>query len=156
MNEATSDWLVAASLAPVVGGVLEPLYRAAAGGVLQMPFCGSCEAVLELGQVRCDVCASTACEWRVVGPTGTIHSATMVHRLEPGLVVATAPYAVVDVELASGHRIIMTTAAPHAELPRIGDDASIAFRMVGDVAIPSLCMPGKAATDTTITSKGTS
>jgi uncharacterized protein len=162
-----TDWLVDASLEPVVAGVLEPMYRAAARGELQMPFCATCDAVVELGQVRCDLCGATATQWREVAPTGTIHSATTVHRLEQGLVLATEPYPVVDVELSSGHRIIMTTVSPCSDSPRIGDPATIVFRTVGTVAIPSLAVPDRTTPDRTtpdrteqssnaITSKGTS
>ncbi len=140
MTATMNDWLVDTSLAPVVEGVLEPLYRGGAEGSLQMPFCAACDAVLELSQIRCDACASTDRQWHTVEPLGTIHSATMVHRLEPGLIVTHAPYPVVDIELASGHRIIVTTAVPCAELPRIGDLADITFRLVGDVAVPSLAL----------------
>jgi hypothetical protein len=61
-----------------------------------------------------------------------------VHRLEPGLIVATVPYHVVDVELASGHRVLMTTSIATDRSPAIGDPANITFRRVAGVAVPAL------------------
>jgi uncharacterized OB-fold protein len=63
-----------------------------------------------------------------------------VHRREPGLIVADAPYPVIDVELASGHRLVLTTtqACPHA--PAIGAPVEIAFRTVGAVAVPAVSL----------------
>lgn len=138
-----ADWLVDDSLAPSTHGALAPLYEAARRGELALPHCGGCGQPLELDQHRCDACASTAVEWHVVEPTGAVHSATTVHRLEPGLILTSDPYHVVDVELASGHRLIMTTDRPTASPPAIGDVARVVFRLVGDVAVPSLAVNPK-------------
>jgi uncharacterized protein len=133
-----TDWLVSDVLVPNTDGALEPLYEAALRGELAVPFCDSCGTPLELEQVRCDACGSAATTWRVVQPHGTVHSVTTVHRLEPGLIVATVPYHVVDVELASGHRVLMTTSIATDRSPAIGDPANITFRRVAGVAVPAL------------------
>jgi hypothetical protein len=62
----------------------------------------------------------------------------MMHRREAGLVRATDPYPIVDVEMDSGHRIIMTTLTPTDAAPRIGTTVHVAFRRLGDVAIPAV------------------
>lgn len=133
-----TDWLVDDVLAPNTGGALEPLYAAAARGELVVPFCAACSAPLELEQVRCDACGSIDTAWRVVEPHGTVHSVTTVHRLQPGLIVATVPYHVVDVELISGHRLLMSTSRPTDRSPAIGDRADITFRRIAGVAVPAL------------------
>ena len=140
------DWLVAPELAPdAADPVLAPLYEAAARGVLAMPFCGACGTPLELEQLACDLCGGAAeREWREVRTAGTVHAATLVHRLEPGLIVAAAPYPVVDVELGSGHRIVLTTAQPSREAPVIGSRIEIAFRTAGAVALPAVRVPRAA------------
>jgi hypothetical protein len=61
-----------------------------------------------------------------------------VHRREPGLIVAAGPYPVIDVELASGHRLVLTTATPSGEVPAIGAPVEIAFRTVGAVELPAV------------------
>ncbi len=132
------DWLVDDSLAPATDGTLAPLYAAAARGELALPHCPACGQPLELEQLRCESCGAIGASWRGVEPTGTVHSVTTVHRREPGLIRATAPYHIVDVELTSGHRLLMTTDVPTPRPPAIGDPARIVFRRVGGVAVPAL------------------
>jgi uncharacterized OB-fold protein len=133
-----SDWLVADELAPATRGTLAPLYEAAARQTLAMPFCAACQHVLELEQVICDACDSSTVEWHPVDRRGVVHAVTTVHRREPRLVLATEPYHVVDVELTSGHRVIMTTDRAVAAAPSIGDAVAVTFRTVGDVAVPAI------------------
>jgi uncharacterized OB-fold protein len=141
----TADWLVAPELAPDAGDpVMAPLYAAATRGALALPFCAACCTPLELEQYVCDACGASADigtagrEWRDVPLTGTVHTVTLVHRREPGLIVAPGPYPVIDVELASGHRLVLTTAAPSGQAPDIGAPVEIAFRTVGAVTLPAV------------------
>jgi hypothetical protein len=60
-----------------------------------------------------------------------------MHRLEPGLVRASAPYPLLDVETDSGHRLIMTTTHPRHSAPGIGDRVAIGFRRLGGVSVPA-------------------
>jgi uncharacterized protein len=54
------------------------------------------------------------------------------------LVHGVAPYPIVDVELTSGHRMVMTTVRPAVTAPPIGTVVRIGFRHLGDVAIPAI------------------
>jgi uncharacterized protein len=133
------DWLLDNALAPNVDDeLLAPLYRAAARNEFAMPFCAACALPLELDQEICDRCGNDEPDWRTVDPHGTVHAATLMHRREPGLVHAVAPYPIVDVELASGHRLVMTTVQPAGTAPAIGTAVRIGFRHLGDVAIPAI------------------
>lgn len=144
------DWLVVPGLAPDAGDPdLAPLYAAAATGSLVMPFCAGCGVPMELEQSVCDACGTPERDWREVPCAGTVHAATLVHRREPGLIVTDAPYPVIDVELASGHRIVVTTAAPARTAPGIGTPVEIAFRTVGAVAVPAVRAPASTAPLTT-------
>jgi uncharacterized OB-fold protein len=134
------DWLLDAALEPDVAGSLAPLYEACADGRLSMPFCADCSRPLELEQFVCDSCAGQAC-WCDVPLVGVVHSATTVHRREPGLVLAGEPYQVLDVELRSGHRLTMTTTDPQADSAAIGQPVTIGFRTVGTVAVPAVAIP---------------
>jgi uncharacterized protein len=135
----TTDWLLTDTLAPhVEGDPLAPLYAGSDRGELVLPFCAACALPLDLDQHVCDGCGAAEVAWRPVEPTGTVHSLTVMHRREPGLVVATEPYLILDVELASGHRLIMTTRTRPESLPRIGDPVAVAFRELGGVSIPSV------------------
>jgi uncharacterized protein len=137
---AAGDWLVAGELAPDPRGALAPLFERAAVGELVMPFCDLCSQPLELEQFACDACGGRAA-WRRVDPSGTVHAVTTVHRREPGLIRAADPYPVIDVELDSGHRVIMTTTRPVAEQPHIGQPVALSFRTIGDVAVPAVTAP---------------
>lgn len=135
----TDDWLLSPQLTP--GGELDPLrplYEAAERGELVMPFCAQCRLALELEQSVCDGCGSLERHWCSVERHGTVHSATTVHRREPGLVVAERSYPVIDVELDSGHRVVMTTVSPASSAPQIGTRVRIAFRTLGDAHIPAV------------------
>jgi uncharacterized OB-fold protein len=133
------DWLLDAALAPETEhDALAPLYRATSREQLALPFCLACEQPLELDQEVCDACGGLEHDWRTVEPRGTVHAATLMHRRERGLVQAEAPYPIVDVELESGHRLMMTTVRPANRLPAIGTHVRIGFRRLGDVAIPAI------------------
>jgi len=133
-----TDWLLADSLAPIAAGdVLQPLYDGAVRGKLVLPFCEHCSLTLDLEQQVCDGCGAHAIAWRSVEPVGIVHAATVMHRREPGLVLATSPYQILDVELDSGHRLVMTTAEPEPTTAAIGDPVHVTFRDLGGVQIPS-------------------
>ncbi|MDV7136468.1 Zn-ribbon domain-containing OB-fold protein [Williamsia muralis] len=133
-----TDWLLSDSLGPVVSGdPLEPLYTGAARGALVLPFCAACSLPLDLEQHVCDGCGSHRIDWLETAPTGVVHSSTTMHRLEPGLVTATGPYPIVDIELAGGHRLIMTTVDPATRAPQIGDVVDIGFRNLAGTALPA-------------------
>jgi uncharacterized protein len=146
------DWLVTPELAPdAADPVMAPVYEAAARGALALPFCAACSTPLELEQYVCDGCGASAeigtpgREWRDMPLAGTVHAATLVHRREPGLIVAMSPYPVIDVELASGHRLVLTTATPSGQAPDIGAPVEIAFRTVGAVTLPAVRFPSAAS-----------
>jgi uncharacterized protein len=136
---AVEDWLLDSTLSPTADDdVLAPLYRAAARNELAMPFCAACTLPLELDQEVCDGCGKLDRNWRRVELSGTVHAATLMHRREPGLVHGGVPYPIVDVELTSGHRMVMTTVQPADTAPPIGTAVRIGFRHLGDVAIPAI------------------
>jgi uncharacterized OB-fold protein len=138
-NGTREDWLLDAVLAPAYDGdPIRPLYDAAARGELALPFCGACGLALELEQHVCDDCANNERIWRPVPRHGVVHAATLMYRREPGLVRGDAPYPIVDVELESGHRLVMTTLAQTATAPNIGSAVRIGFRRLGGVAIPAI------------------
>lgn len=135
-DELTPDWLVPDDLAPAIEGSLAPLYTAAARHSLVMPFCERCDRTLELEQLVCETCGGGP-SWREVEPVGTVHSATTVERWERSLLKAEKPYHLLDVEVRSGHRVIMTTDRPVDESPSLGSEVRIGFRTVGDVNLPA-------------------
>jgi uncharacterized OB-fold protein len=138
-RQALEDWLLDSALAPTVeGDPLAPLYEAAKRNELVLPSCTACAQPLEFDQEVCDRCSSSERDWHTVDLRGVVHAATLMHRREPGLVHATKPYPIIDVELSSGHRMVMTTARPAASAPTIGTKVHIGFRRLGDVLIPAI------------------
>jgi uncharacterized OB-fold protein len=136
---AVEDWLLDSTLAPAAeSDPLAPLYAAARRAELVLPFCAACARPLEFDQEVCDHCGGMECAWRAVDLRGTVHTATVMHRREPGLVHTTAPYPIVDVELDSGHRMVMTTVRPTDAAPAIGARVRIGFRRLGNVSIPAI------------------
>ena len=136
---AVEDWLLDSALAPAADDdTLAPLYRAAMRNELALPFCAACALPLELDQEVCDNCGDAERDWRTVDPRGVVHAATLMHRREPGLVHAVAPYPIVDVELTSGHRVVMTTVQAADTAPLIGTAVRIGFRRLGDVVLPAI------------------
>jgi uncharacterized OB-fold protein len=136
---ALEDWLLDPALAPAVDGdPLTPLYEAATRSELALPFCTACTQPLEFDQEVCDGCSGFERDWRTVELEGVVHAATLMHRREPGLVHAQSPYPIVDVELTSGHRMIMTTVHPADTTPPIGTKVRIGFRHLGGVLIPAI------------------
>jgi uncharacterized protein len=136
---AVEDWLLDSALAPAADDdMLAPLYRAAARNELALPFCAACALPLELDQEVCDSCGGVERDWRTVDLRGIVHAATVMHRREPGLVHAVAPYPIVDVELTGGHRLVMTTVRPTDTAPPIGTAVRIGFRRLGDVVLPAI------------------
>jgi uncharacterized OB-fold protein len=136
---ALDDWLLDPVVAPTVDGdPLAPLYEAATRHELALPFCTGCAQPLEFDQEVCDRCSGSERDWRTVDLQGVVHAATLMHRREPGLVHAPSPYPIVDVELTSGHRMVMTTVRPADTAPPIGASVRIGFRHLGGVLIPAI------------------
>jgi uncharacterized OB-fold protein len=136
---ALDDWLLDPALAPTTeNDPLAPLYEASSRNELALPFCTACAQPLEFDQEVCDRCSGSECSWRTVDLRGVVHAATLMHRREPGLVHAQSPYPIVDVELTSGHRMVMTTAHPADTTPPIGRGVRIGFRPLGGVLIPAI------------------
>jgi uncharacterized OB-fold protein len=134
-----ADWLLDPTLAPErEHDAIAPLYEATDRGELALPFCAACDQPLDLDQEVCDACGGIEHGWRTVELRGAVHAATLMYRREPGLVHAEAPYPIVDVELDSGHRLIVTTSRPAEVAPAIGTRVRIGFRRLGNVAIPAI------------------
>ena len=90
-----ADWLVAPELAPDAGDPDWPrCTRRPPGARSPCRSAPRARTPLELEQYVCDACGASAevgtagREWRDVPLAGTVHTATLVHRREPGLIVA--------------------------------------------------------------------
>jgi hypothetical protein len=67
---------------------------------------------------------------------------TTVHRQEPKLTQPLdGPYHVIDAELTSGHRLVLTTDRPADRTWTTGEPITIGFRTVGGIMIPAVAVP---------------
>ena len=117
---------------------MAPFYEATQEGALRLPECERCQAPRELEQYTCAECSETTVHWRAVPLSGVVHALTRVHRFEPGLVRASSPYLVADVEFETGHRLVMTTTSADVDDLRIDAQVTIGFRRIGARAVPAI------------------
>jgi len=142
MSAEQADWLVSAELAPDAADPrLAPFYAAAARGALELPRCAGCGLALELEQRVCDGCGGCEVRWAEAERAGIVHASTSVHRREAALIRTDAPYPVLDVELSSGHRLVMTTVERSDRDVEIGTPVQIGFRSIGGVTVPAAFLP---------------
>lgn len=135
MRAGSQTPLFDSDLEPAPAG-LEPLYAGTALGELRLPSCGSCGSPLDLVQVVCDRCGRLDVRWSAVALHGTVHAATTVMRPSRRFVIGNLPYHVVDVDLASGHRLTMAATHRGGATPAIGDAVAVQFARVGTTAVP--------------------
>jgi uncharacterized OB-fold protein len=129
-----------ASGEPADDAVLRPFLQSTARDALSMPFCDRCGAPVDIDQRRCESCGAGAVCWRIVEPRGRVAAATMMHRRDAG-VMADSRYAVVEVELLSGHRLITSTASASDHAFQAGEPVALEMVRVGDRNIPRITVP---------------
>lgn len=135
-----ADWLADDALAPPPTARCAPFHDAAADGRIVLPRCRACAAPLELDQVACHRCADTGAVWQEVPRRGQVHATSSVHRVAPPQILTDRPYLLIDVEFESGHRLVLTTCAPCAQAPAVGQQVRIGFRRVGGTPLPAVDM----------------
>lgn len=138
MTGAPTDWLMDPAARPSGEPPLEEFLEAAAAGSLSMPFCSLCDRPLDIDQVRCEGCCEGRPTWRQVDLTGRVLAAIEMHRFEKSLVRSTAPYQLVEVELVSGHRLIVSTDEPTSRKYQAGDAIDLGLVEVGGQNVPRI------------------
>ena len=137
------DWLADDALEPPDVARCAPFRHAADQGRLVLPGCRACDTALELDQVACHGCAQTDdVVWRDVPLLGHVHAASWIHRVSPAQILTDRPYPLLDIEFAAGHRLVLTTTSATTTVPPVGAAVRIAFRRVGNTALPAVDLDG--------------
>lgn len=120
---------------PVVDDVdTGEFFAAAARGELMARVCGSCGRDLHLPRENCPRCGAFSRQWRVVPPTGTLYSWTVVeHQVHPAY---PTPYTVVLVEVDGTDGVRLLGRLPGRPRLAIGEPMKVWFEDVDGVVLP--------------------
>jgi uncharacterized OB-fold protein len=123
-----------------------PYFEAAARHELRVQRCRDCHTVLHLPRPMCFNCQSMNTEWIPAGPTGTVHSWTVVtHRIHPAF---PPPYVIALVELDDppGVRLITNIKGCEPAEVRAGMPVELFFEdLVEGVSLPQFRPAHEAA-----------
>ncbi|MCW2756870.1 MAG: hypothetical protein JWO46_616 [Nocardioidaceae bacterium] len=135
------DWLTVPAARPSRRAPLGAFLGATDLGELAVPFCRHCGKPMDLDQVRCADCGATEAELRRIAPAGRVVAVTVMHRLDQRYVAARAPYALAEVELDSGHRLVCAAERRDAQVPVTGERVELRLVQVGGSAVPRFRTP---------------
>lgn len=122
---------------PAVTPALEPFLAAARRGELVVQRCGGCGALRFPAREVCSRCLSREAGWVPVSGRGRVWSFVVMHQAAHPWFAARVPYAVVQVELEEGVRMLSNLQDVPASAVRIGQPVEVVFDAVGgDVVLP--------------------
>ncbi|MCR5879862.1 Zn-ribbon domain-containing OB-fold protein [Phenylobacterium sp. J367] len=90
---------------PIADELSRPFFEALCVGTVQLQACNTCGA-WQLGRELCWKCRSEDLAWRPSGGRGRVHAFTWMHAVFSPAFAALAPYAVAQVELDEGPRLL--------------------------------------------------
>ncbi len=126
-----------AAPAPAVTPALEPFLAAAKRGELVVQRCSSCATLRFPAREVCSRCLSRDVAWVPVSGRGKVWSFVVMHQAAHPFFAARVPYAVVQVELDEGVRMISNLLDLPAADVRVGQPVEVVFEAVdGDVVLP--------------------
>ena len=114
-----------------------PFWEAARRHELRLQRCDACGRFRYPPGPMCPDCLSERFEWRRVSGRGTISSWVVFHRVYFPAFADDAPYAVVQVELEEGPRLISNLVSSPGEKINIGMPVEVVF----DDVTPELSLP---------------
>jgi uncharacterized OB-fold protein len=122
---------------PNASGTHAPLWRAAAGGRLMLPYCSACARHHWPVRARCPHCRG-GCEWREASGRGCIAAFSVVRRAANPELAAEAPYVVAFVELDEGVRLFANIVGADPAYLRAGMRVRARFETAldADVRVP--------------------
>lgn len=122
---------------PAPSPALAPFFAAAKRGELVVQRCGSCGVLRFPAREVCSRCLSREATWVPVSGRGTVWSFVVMHQAAHPWFAARVPYAVVQVQLDEGVRMISNLLDVPAAAVRIGQPVEVVFDAVGDdVVLP--------------------
>lgn len=122
---------------PDVSERMRPFWDAAREGRLVIQACARCSARHFPAAETCDGCLrGDALGWVAASGRGTVFSYVVMHQVYDPAFAAAAPYAVLDVKLEEGPRMISgIVGCDPAEL-RVGMPVAIEFETRGELNLP--------------------
>lgn len=90
---------------PTPDELSRPFFDGLADGALRLQACNAC-AAWQLGREFCWQCRSEDLSWRTSGGRGSVYAFTWMHAVFHPAFAAQAPYAVAQVELDEGPRLL--------------------------------------------------
>ncbi len=90
---------------PVVTPDTEPFWTGLVEGVVRLPHCAACDAVIWYPRPMCPTCGSSDLTWSQLSGHGTIYSFSIARRT-PGGWGKHVPYVLAYVELDEGPRVM--------------------------------------------------
>lgn len=118
---------------PTVTPETAPFWEAAAQGVLRLPRCRACAAVIWYPRPQCPRCGSSDVEWFAASGRGTVYSFTITRRAG-GPYGDAAPYVLAYVELDEGPRMMTNVVGCPPESVYVGQVVVAEFHDSGDGA----------------------
>jgi len=122
---------------PAVTPELKPFFEAAKRHELVVQRCKGCGTYRFPARELCSNCLSREAEWAPVSGRGEVFSFNVMHQVyHPGF-AAEVPYAVVQVKLAEGARMISNLVGVKPHEIRIGMPVRVVFEEISDeVTLP--------------------
>lgn len=112
-------------------------WRAAAKGLLRVPFCTGCDRCFWHPRPRCPYCGADDVRWKPSTGKGTIYTYTIVRQSADPYFKGRLPYVVAMVTLDEGPRIMSNIVASDVDSVRVGDRVAVIFDTIApDIAIP--------------------
>ncbi len=122
---------------PAITPELQPFFEAAKRRELAVQRCTGCGTLRFPAREICSTCLSTDAEWVTVSGRGEIFSFNIMHQVyHPGF-ADEVPYAVVQVKLAEGPKMISNLVGVKPHEIRIGMPVQVVFEDVSEeVTLP--------------------
>lgn len=122
---------------PAITPALAPFFAAAKRGALVVQRCSSCGTLRFPAREVCSRCLSRDAAWVPVSGRGKVWSFVVMHQAAHPWFAARVPYAVVQVELDEGVRIISNLFGVPPQEIHIGQPVEVVFDTLDDdVALP--------------------
>jgi uncharacterized OB-fold protein len=118
---------VPARPAPEPSELTAGFWKAAAEGALVVQRCDHCGRLRHYPQPMCPHCHSLDWSWSPVSGRGTIYSFTITHRAFHPAFVGAVPYALIDVELEEGLRMLSDVPTEELDSVAIGQPVEVYF-----------------------------
>lgn len=120
---------------PTPTDVSRPYWDALKLGEIRLQRCTACGDLQFYPRSMCRRCGGSELVWEVVGNTGVVYSATVIHRPPFEAFASSVPYVYAIVELDAGPRLVTNIVSEDVESVRIGMPVTAQFDDEGDVTL---------------------